>query len=183
MNREQLAHVLRAAARIADDPNVVVIGSQAILGSYSEEALPPEAVMSVEADIAFRDDSDDSKADQIDGAIGDGSQFHSTFAYYGQGVSISTAVLPIGWEERVVAYERADALPSHAVCLEPHDLVISKLVAGREKDLVFATALIRAGLVDPDVLLERAELLPVPGAVIRRVRENIGRRVKEAGRS
>jgi hypothetical protein len=104
------------------------------------------------------------------------------YSYYAQGVSVSTAALPAGWEDRVVAYERADALPSHAVCLEPHDLVVSKLVAGREKDREFATALLRARLVDPDLLLERTDLLPAPGAVIRRVRESIGRRIKEADR-
>lgn len=180
VNREQLAHVLRAASRITDDPHVVVIGSQAILGSYSEDALPAETTFSMEADIAFRNDPNESKADQVDGAIGEGSEFHTTFSYYAQGVSISTATLPTGWEERAVPYERADALPSHAVCLEAHDLVISKLVAGRHKDLEFATALIRASLVDPEILLERAMLLPVPGAVIKRVRESIGRRVKQA---
>jgi hypothetical protein len=174
--------VLRAASRIVDDPDIVVIGSQAILASYSEDELPVEATRSIEADVAFRVDPDESKADQVDGAIGEGSSFHSTHSYYAQGVSVSTATLPVGWEERVIAYERADAWPSHAVCLEPHDLVISKLVAGREKDLEFATALIRARLVDPDVLRERAELLPMPGAVIRRVRESIGRRVKDADR-
>jgi hypothetical protein len=40
MTREQLAHVLRAAARIAEDPDVVVIGSQSILGSFPEDRLP-----------------------------------------------------------------------------------------------------------------------------------------------
>lgn len=175
--------MLRAASRITDDPDIVVIGSQAILGSYSEDALPSEATFSMEADIAFRVDPDESKSDQVDGAIGEGSPFHTTNSYYAQGVSVSTAVLPTGWEQRVVAYERADALPSHAVCLEPHDLVVSKLVAGREKDREFATALIRAGLVDPKVLRERAELLSQPGGVIRRVRDSIGRRVKEAERN
>lgn len=175
--------MLRAASRITDDPDIVVIGSQAILGSYSEDELPEEATLSVEADVAFRDDPDESKADQVDGAIGEGSPFHTMYSYYAQGVGVSTAVLPAGWEQRAVAYERADALPSHAVCLEPHDLVVSKLVAGREKDLEFATALIRARLVDPEILVERAEFLPVPGAVIRRVRESIGRRVKAAERA
>ena len=33
MTREQLAHVLRAAAEIADDSEILVIGSQAILGT------------------------------------------------------------------------------------------------------------------------------------------------------
>lgn len=180
MNREQLAHVLRAAAQIADDSDVVVIGSQAILGSYSEEILPDEVMLSMEADLAFRDDLDERKSDLVDGAIGEGSQFHETFAYYAQGVSISTAVLPDGWEDRVVAYDRADAEPSQAVCIDAHDVVISKLVAGREKDIEFATALLGAHLIDVDVLHERAEGLPVPGAVIKRVRDTVGRCYRRA---
>lgn len=41
------------------------------------------------------------------------------------------------------------------LCLEPHDLVVSKLVAGREKDLRFARDALRNALVKRDVLLER----------------------------
>jgi hypothetical protein len=180
MNREQLAHVLRAAAQIADDPDILVIGSQAILGTYSEEDLPSEATISVEVDIAFRDDPTDSKADRIDGAIGEGSTFHQTFAFYAQGVSVTTAVLPAGWEDRVVNYERPDADPSRARCIEAHDLVVSKLVAGREKDIDFATALIAGGLVDSDMLIERAQNLPVPGAVRKRVHASITRCARRA---
>jgi hypothetical protein len=174
--------VLRAASGIADDPDILVIGSQSILGTSDESALPVEATRSMEADVAFRSDPDASKADRVDGAIGEGSDFHAMYAYYAQGVSVNTAVLPEGWEERVVSFERADALPSHAVCLEAHDLVVSKLVADREKDREFAAALIRAGLVDPELLLERAEALPVPGAVVTRVKQSIQRRTREAAR-
>ncbi len=178
MNREQLAHVLRAAAQIADDPEILVIGSQAILASFSEQDLPPEATMSVEADIAFLDDPEALKADQVDGAIGEGSSFHQMYTYYAQGVSVSTATLPSGWETRVIAYERGDAEPSLAVCIEKHDLVISKLVPGRDKDLEFASALIHADLVNVDVLLERADLLPSPRSVINRVKTRITRLAK-----
>ena len=57
----------------------------------------------MEADIAFFDDPADVKADQVDGAIGELSAFHETFGYYAQGVSVSTAVLPEGWRNRVIA--------------------------------------------------------------------------------
>ena len=57
----------------------------------------------MEADIAFFDDPADAKADQVDGAIGELSAFHETFGYYAQGVSVSTAVLPEGWRDRVIA--------------------------------------------------------------------------------
>ena len=40
---------------------------------------------------------------------------------------------------------------------EPHDLVIAKLVAGRQKDYDFAVGALRAGLVDPSVLERRCD--------------------------
>ncbi len=40
MNREQLAHIVRAAAVIARDGDMVIIGSQSILGSYEDTDLP-----------------------------------------------------------------------------------------------------------------------------------------------
>jgi hypothetical protein len=110
MTREQLAHVLRAAARIASDPEILVIGSQAILGSYPEDMLPEVAWLSVEADLAFLDRLDGTrKAEEVEGAIGELSQFHETNNYYAQGVSLETARLPDGWEQRLVRFELASA--------------------------------------------------------------------------
>jgi hypothetical protein len=68
VRREQLEHVLRAASQIADDPHVLVIGSQSVLGSLPEERLPLAATASIEVDVAFFDDPDDRKADLVDGA-------------------------------------------------------------------------------------------------------------------
>lgn len=167
MRRTDLAHLLRAASTIASDPNILVIGSQAILGSYSEEELPREAWLSVEADLAFIDDPASRKADQVDGAIGELSLFHKTHSYYAQGVDVSTAVLPGRWWERVVSFDADAAAPATAVCLDRHDLVVSKLVAHREKDLAFARALLRALLVDVDTLVERAHQLPDEHALVR----------------
>jgi len=160
VNRAQLEHVLRAAATIVDDPDVLVIGSQAVLGSYADEELPPEATTSIEADLAFFVDPDGAKADRVDGAIGELSRFHESFGYYAQGVSVTTAVLPTGWQARTVMFTPAGADPARARCLEPHDCVVAKLVAGREKDLAFARALLRDRLVDPAVLIARVRLLP-----------------------
>lgn len=38
MNRQQLAHLLRAACRITGDPQVLVLGSQSVLGTWDEDA-------------------------------------------------------------------------------------------------------------------------------------------------
>lgn len=84
-------------------------------------------------------------------------------------MSLSTATLPTGWEERLTSFDDPEAGESKAVCLEPHDLVVSKLVAGREKDYRFAGALLDAGLIQAEVLSARAELLPGPQTGRRRV--------------
>lgn len=101
MNRDQLAHVLRASCQIAGDPHILVIGSQSILGTFEEEQLPAPATASREVDIAFLDDPHGTKADLVDGAIGELSPFDEQFGYYAQGVEVDTAVLPVGWRQRL----------------------------------------------------------------------------------
>lgn len=173
MNRDQLAHVLRAATRITGDGDIVVLGSQSILGTYSDAELPAEATMSVEADLAWRNDPDAAKADDVDGAIGEGSQFHSEWGYYAQGVEVSTAVLPAGWEDRVEIFHRDDTEHTWARCLEPHDLCIAKLVAGREKDIDFVTSLIRANLIDPERLHDLVNDLSRPHPIVHATRQRV----------
>lgn len=75
-----------------------------------------------------------------------------------------------GWRERLVRFDREDAAPAVAWCLESHDLVVSKLVAGRQKDVEFAEALLGGGLVDVVLLEQRARMLNAPRAVIGRRR-------------
>lgn len=55
MRRDELLHVARAACRVAGVRRVLIAGSQAILGAYDETQLPPEAIMSVEADVVVAD--------------------------------------------------------------------------------------------------------------------------------
>ena len=61
--------------------------------------------------------------------------------------------------------------------LEPHDCVVSKLVASRDKDRAFAAALIRAGFVDSATLEDRVAQLPATVSVARRpaISEWLGR--------
>lgn len=162
MTRDQLEHILRAASTIVGDPDVLVLGSQSILGSYSEDELPEKAHASIEADVTFFDDYDNEKSDMVDMHIGEDSHFHATHGYYAQGVNVEVATLPGGWQDRVVFYTGEGANGAQAHCLEPHDLVVAKLVAHRMKDMEFADALLAAGLVDADVLLERAGALEAP---------------------
>lgn len=163
MTREQFEHAIRAAGAVLGVDTVVVIGSQALHGSLIEP-LPEEATRSVEVDVVVPGDVDGGMADLIDGSIGEGSMFHATFGYYAQGVVETTAVLPRGWEERLVRYESPATNGVAALCLEPHDLWISKAIASRPKHLEFCQALTDARLVDPAVLRERLSDVPdLPG--------------------
>jgi hypothetical protein len=82
------------------------------------------------------------------------------FGYYAQGVSVSTAVLPTGWRDRLVHWQSTATGRAAPVFIDKHDLVVSKLVAMREKHVTFAAALIKAGLIDVDTLRSRAWQLP-----------------------
>jgi hypothetical protein len=157
MRREQLEHVIRAAATIADDDDIVVVGSQAVLGQFPD--APEDLCVSVEADVWPRNHPE--RWELIDGAIGELSLFHDTFGYYAQGVGRETAILPEGWEERLVAVRTPATRGATGWCLEVHDLVISKYAAGREKDRVFVKAAVAHRLVEKATLLERLEHTPL----------------------
>jgi hypothetical protein len=159
MKRSDFEHTIRAAGAVLGATEVIVIGSQA-LHAVIDSDLPEEARRSTEADIAALADSDGQQADLIDGSIGEGSMFHSTFGYYAHGVAETTAVLPRGWRDRLVRFETPGTGGVTALCLEPHDLWISKAVAGREKDLEFCAAVSSRGLVQQQVLAARLDLIP-----------------------
>ena len=51
MRRDQLEHAIRTACQIAGLTEVIIVGSQAILGTYTENQLPFYATRSVEIDV------------------------------------------------------------------------------------------------------------------------------------
>lgn len=128
MKREEFEHAIRAAGAVLGVNEVLVVGSQALHASV-DGPLPEEAARSVEVDVAVRGDEEGRMADLVDGSIGEASMFHATFGYYAQGVVESTAVLPEGWEGRLVRFVTPGTNGVVAWCLEVHDLWISKAIA------------------------------------------------------
>jgi hypothetical protein len=151
MKRSNLEHIIGAAGAIVGDDELVVIGSQAILGQFPD--APLFFLRSMEADVFPRNRPELS--DVIDGAIGEGSAFHESFGYYAQGVGAETATLPGGWLDRLVRIENANTNGVAGLCLEVHDLAISKYVAGRPKDLEFNRELAKRGMLEKQALLDR----------------------------
>lgn len=144
MNAAQLQHLLRAAAAITGEKEFIVIGSQSILGSHPD--APRSLRKSIEGDTYPKHHPE--KSIEIDGAIGELSSFHQQFGYYAHGVAPETATLPKGWEERLVEFRAGDDSDTIGWCLEKHDLVFSKLAAGRSKDIEFVRELLSHRLVN-----------------------------------
>jgi hypothetical protein len=160
-----------APASIADDREIVVIGSQSVLGQFSR--APQVLLASMEADVFPRNRPE--RADLINGAIGQGSRSHEQFGYYAQGVGKATVILPEGWRDRLVRIKNANTGGSVGLCLEVNDLAISKYAAGRARDLALTAALARNRMTDRTILLERDDRTRLDAALRDLVRGPIAR--------
>jgi len=158
MQRSELEHVIRASGEIADDDEFIIIGSQAILGQFPD--APAKLLMSMEVDLYPKNSP--QLADKIDGAIGEGSRFHATHGYYAQGVGPETAVLPNGWQKRLLPVKNENTNGNTGLCLEVHDLALSKLVANRPKDAEFVSTLVYHKMISHGTMLQRLSKTDLP---------------------
>lgn len=164
MRRDQLEHAIRTACQIIGRPEVIIVGSQSILGTYPEEVLPALATMSMEIDVLPIADSNEETArlaDDIEGVAGELSPFEEMHGFSIDGVDLSTSALPTGWRARLVKVQNANTAAAGGEpvftgwCLDKEDLCVAKLCAFRDKDRDFVRALIDADLVDRHVITER----------------------------
>ena len=154
MKRDELEHVIRASGNLLHEDAVVIVGSQAILGSVPDD-LPKEVTLSAEVDVMAIDDPTGEKALRINGALGELTRFNETFGYYAEGVEDALCRFPAGWRDRLIEVNTPNTNGVTGLCPEPHDLCVAKLLAGRDKDLKYVAALLRSGHIKPELLLER----------------------------
>jgi hypothetical protein len=91
MRRDQLEHAIRTACQIIGTREVIVVGSQSILGTFREDKLPDAATMSAEVDILpIADDNDETArlADLIEGVAGELSSFEELHGFSIDGVDL-----------------------------------------------------------------------------------------------
>jgi len=169
MRRSELEHLIRASGEIAGDDEIIIIGSQAILGQFPD--APVRLLVSMEADIYPKNNPE--KADKVDGAIGEGSSFHELHGYYAQGVGERTAVLPEDWKSRLVAVNNKNTNGVTGYCLEAHDLAISKIIAQRPKDLEFVRELARYDMIQKKTMLRRLQQTDLQESVRRNIQTRI----------
>ena len=145
MKRADLEHILRASKGATGEAEFIIVGSQSILGRHPD--APRVLRQSMELDIYPKHRPE--LAPDIDGSLGELSQFDTTFGYYADGVGPETATLPADWEARLVKVENDNTGGAKGWCLDPHDLAYAKLAARREKDIAFVANLLRHNLVKP----------------------------------
>ena len=110
MRQDQLEHAIRTACQIIGRHEVIVVGSQSILGTFREDQLPADATRSVEIDILpIADDNSETErlADLIEGVAGEFSPFEELHGFSIDGVDLSTSALPTGWRGRLVKVQNA----------------------------------------------------------------------------
>jgi len=186
LNRNELEHIIRAAGSVAEVKELIIIGSQSILGQYpdiSDQLMetnkfvkitpidPGILYMSREADIIVPGTTE--KSDLIDSILGELSQFHDTFGYYAQGVDFTTAILPTNWQRRLIPICNKNTNGITGLCLEVHDMLVSKLVANREKDNKYVQAAISNKLIKKEILLVRIDQTDID----EKIKENIKTKV------
>ena len=174
MERENLEHLIRAAADVTYEYEFIIVGSQAILGAIPNP--PPELKMSMEADMYPLHAAE--KSILLEGSLGEGSQFHDTHRYYAQGVGPDTATLPEGWKDRLHRVQTSATDLKVGYCLAVVDVFMSKAFANREKDREFNMALLRYGYVTPRSTLDMVAFMPIPDDRKRDMRARIRRWVK-----
>ena len=157
MNRPELEETLRTAGEIAREREFFIFGSQAILGLVPRPPKP--CLVSREVDIYPKHNY--QAVSLLIAKLGYRSAFSRRTGFFVDCMSPGLATLPDGWMERLVAFRTTNTAGVTGWCLEIHDLVVSKLAAGREKDLKYINALLSRRLARPSTLKKRIEAIPV----------------------
>lgn len=180
MTRDELEHIIRASADVTGQHEFIIVGSQSILGPVPH----PQEVFTVSMEADIYPKGAPELAEKIDGAIGEGSQFHDTYGYYAQGVGPETAILPRDWQTRVHRVQNENTNGRIGYYLDVADLFLSKAAAARQKDREFCMALIEHGHVKLAQVLKLLPTMPGDAQEQRRLRVTILRwekRLREAG--
>lgn len=74
-------------------------------------------------------------------------------------------MLPAGWKQRLVPVRNENTAGATGLCLEAHDLAVSKLVAGRDKDVHFVAGMIRHAMTSKQTIRERLAQTTLDDAV------------------
>ena len=168
MKKEYLFDLIRRVKEISGVRLPIIVGSQCL---YAATDQVPQIVRgSFEADFLLAEDDSDAR-EIVNKKLGVTSTFFDEHGYFADGVGLATIVLTPGWRERLqpLMDESGQAV---ALCLDLYDVAVSKLIAGREKDMIFLCYLLDSKMITMAPLMERAEAIKetaYEGALVERL--------------
>ncbi len=157
MIQRDLELMLREAGLLARERDFFLFGSQSIRAVCKR--LPRSFPKTVEADLYPRRHAQAWAI--LRDQMGRGSKFYRQHGCFLDCVDPGLAMLPEGWTDRLLPFRTPRMRGVTAWCLEPHDLFVSKLVAWRDKDRQFLTAMLHHKLAKTVVVRERIEAVPI----------------------
>ena len=133
MRKSDLFELIREINEISAEEKPIIVGSQAIHAVV--EILPEIARKSIECDFLFVGEKTETRV-EINKKLGIFSNFQLEHGFYADALGLATVVLPTNWQTRLqpLLDEKGKIV---AYCAEIHDVAVSKLIAGREKDFQF----------------------------------------------
>lgn len=159
MTLHSLQHLLRAASALAEDRTFLVLGSASILVHFPDLGRDNAPLASTyDADLCPQP-FDELTGLMLQEALGEDRAYHRRHGYHADILRDSILdTLPQGWRDRIVPVPGCP----QAGALDMHDLAAVKLLVARPKDLALLRTLIKEALLDPQIIGQRLELLPIP---------------------
>ena len=146
---------MRAAGALAERKTFILFGSQTVHALTDNP--PAEVLMSRECDVWL--DEEPALQAVLKRGLGADSFFHLVKGFYLDPLPPDLPLVPAGWPERLQTLMVDDIAVR---CLEIHDLIVSKLAAGRLKDYEFIAAVLMAKLARADEVPRRIRTFPDP---------------------
>ena len=179
MRIEALKHMADVALAITRGGRIIVFGSSSLFGSIPDADRRFELIRrSLDADFIL-DPFDDQIARIAQDTLGVDTEFEREFGYHADIVRpMAFENFPPGWEQRLLPLDGC----ARVFCLEPHDMAVAKLFAGRPKDITLLADLMREGLLDVKVLAKRLFDTPMTEAWIVRTHSKLREAAEKGGK-
>ena len=155
MRKSNLFELIREIKTIALDEIPIVVGSQAV---HLVTNFPPDIVQeSIECDFLFPEGKSETRI-EVNKKLGVFSNFQLEKGFYADALGLATVILPTNWQARLqpLKDENNEII---ALVAEIHDIAVSKLIAGREKDFIFLKDLFLQGVIEIETFAERIILV------------------------
>jgi hypothetical protein len=155
VRKSDLFELVRQIGKIAADEKPIIVGSQA--AHAVAENLPDIAKKSIECDFLFFGGKSETRT-AVNKKLGVFSNFQLENGFYADALGLATVVLPTDWQKRLqpLSNENGEII---AYCAEIHDVAVSKLIAGREKDFEFLSDAFRLEIISVKEFITRVQLV------------------------